>query len=221
MMVNEIDTTLSTTHVAKRQNDIYFTPQEDTYNDSNYSDCDYDYDYDWYTYDNDCTTNTKKIVEHSNNEYGKDRPPYTTTVPPKNTGIVSNTDHKHLATVLVPVQQEQEPKQHHHHHHQPQQQQQQQQLKHIELMPGYHLPVLGAQKTHEALQQKQISACHCLSCTLSLCCCQDAEYVLCPECYVVSPIHSFIKPRKVGLGVGFGVKTSELTLSQRRMLIQH
>jgi hypothetical protein len=90
----------------------------------------------------------------------------------------------------------------------------------IELMPGYHLPLLGAHHTQEALRNKRISACQCLSCGIPLCCCDDAEYVLCPDCLVVSPVDSSVSSKNIERGVGLGVKTMNLSQSQRHILIQ-
>jgi hypothetical protein len=77
---------------------------------------------------------------------------------------------------------------------QQQQQQQQQQsgerdeFMKIEVTPGNFAPVLKGRQTLSAINNGTAVSVRCTICIQSLQCCPEAEYVLCPDCDVVSPI---------------------------------
>jgi hypothetical protein len=77
----------------------------------------------------------------------------------------------------------------------------------ITVAPGVKLPLRGTQETMAALRRlfggddddgssssvrkrrSDFAAAQCWTCEAYLCCLRDAEYVLCPRCRVVSPLH--------------------------------
>lgn len=72
----------------------------------------------------------------------------------------------------------------------------------LEVSPGVFLPLYGADETYTALQQGQMQAAHCLICGLGLQCVNRAEYILCPDCKVVSPVFGgTASTGAVGLGM--------------------
>jgi hypothetical protein len=60
----------------------------------------------------------------------------------------------------------------------------------IEVTPGNFAPVLKARQTVQAISDGTAVSVQCTVCSVTLQCCPDAEYVLCPDCDVVSPILS-------------------------------
>jgi hypothetical protein len=97
-------------------------------------------------------------------------------------------------------------------------QQQQQQVRDpglgllVEIGPGVWMKLRGADETWESVGNGDYGPTVCLSCSLSLLCVNDAEYVLCPECRVVGPItddpfgvrEELLKTcRAHGVGLGF------------------
>eukprot|EP00542_Grammatophora_oceanica_P014446 CAMPEP_0194045964 /NCGR_PEP_ID=MMETSP0009_2-20130614/19080_1 /TAXON_ID=210454 /ORGANISM="Grammatophora oceanica, Strain CCMP 410" /LENGTH=415 /DNA_ID=CAMNT_0038691033 /DNA_START=102 /DNA_END=1349 /DNA_ORIENTATION=+ len=110
----------------------------------------------------------------------------------------------------------------HHHHHQQNHQQQQQQPRHeepphqeIEVSPGYFLPLRGSQETMQALEVGCAVSIVCFCCQVKLKTVPDADYVICPDCRVLSPIPDEVKyanfdnswRERLG-GVGLGLKVA-------------
>jgi hypothetical protein len=58
----------------------------------------------------------------------------------------------------------------------------------IEVTPGNFAPVLKGCLTTQAIRDGTALSTHCSICNVLLECCPEAEYVLCPDCDVVSPI---------------------------------
>lgn len=83
----------------------------------------------------------------------------------------------------------------------PQQPQQQQMM--IEIGPGALVRLRGAEETWDCIQRDFYLPTQCSFCELILCCIQDASYVLCPQCRVVSPIDDIMEEFDGGAGIGF------------------
>lgn len=76
--------------------------------------------------------------------------------------------------------------------------------KYIEVSPGVSVILRGAQETYKSVFLETYLPAVCFSCTIELGCVPDAEFVLCPICRVVSPLH--VKEgdtTKQGVGLGF------------------
>jgi hypothetical protein len=58
----------------------------------------------------------------------------------------------------------------------------------IEISPGVHVRLRGAKETWDCIGRDFFMPCFCFGCSHELCCIQDADYVLCPKCRVVSPM---------------------------------
>jgi len=82
----------------------------------------------------------------------------------------------------------------------------------IEIAPGVSAPLRGSTESYEAIQQGFSVTCSCFCCATNLVCIADADYVLCPDCRVVSPVCCDLKPppsscpRKGGVGLGLRVQ---------------
>lgn len=76
----------------------------------------------------------------------------------------------------------------------------------IEIQPGVYAPLRGVEETLYALETGLVVFCDCLCCCTALVCSEDADFVLCPRCKVVSPIRD---PVDFGIGggaVGLGLR---------------
>lgn len=70
----------------------------------------------------------------------------------------------------------------------------------VEISPGVRVPLRGAMETKECVQRDFFGQTLCYACNLKpLFCIQDAAYVLCPSCRVISPFED----NGIGLGLGF------------------
>jgi hypothetical protein len=58
----------------------------------------------------------------------------------------------------------------------------------IEISPGVYVQLRGAEETWDCIKRDFFMPCTCYDCLRELCCIQDADYVLCPKCRVVSPM---------------------------------
>lgn len=76
----------------------------------------------------------------------------------------------------------------------------------IEIEPGFFAPLRGAEETWAAMSMGRIAHVACLCCELPLQCISDAEYVLCPECKVVSPVFHNSGTAGGRGGVGLGLR---------------
>lgn len=71
---------------------------------------------------------------------------------------------------------------------------------HIEVYPGVFSPLRGANETNRAISLGCFKDTSCFDCMARIRCIQDAEYVLCPTCKVISPLLT-----EKGHGVGLGL----------------
>ena len=67
----------------------------------------------------------------------------------------------------------------------------------------------GADETCRAIECDLYVPCECMCCRLTILCIQDARYVLCPNCRVVSPMETVVFEGSDG-GVGLGFKMEDL-----------
>jgi hypothetical protein len=58
----------------------------------------------------------------------------------------------------------------------------------VEIAPGLNVRLRGAEETRDCIGLFFFMPCTCLGCSQELCCIQDAAFVLCPACRVVSPL---------------------------------
>jgi hypothetical protein len=79
-------------------------------------------------------------------------------------------------------------------------------MKTIEVSPGEHLRLRGADETWRAIQVDFYMPCECMCCSLTIFCIQDAACVLCPECRVVSPMVGASTGSDGGVGLGFTIE---------------
>jgi hypothetical protein len=92
----------------------------------------------------------------------------------------------------------------------------------IEISPGVHVPLRGADETWKAIANDFYMPAECICCESMLFCIQDADYVLCPDCRVVSRMED---PSSRGVGdvgevggVGLGFKYEDLARWQEDIL---
>jgi hypothetical protein len=80
----------------------------------------------------------------------------------------------------------------------------------IEISPGLFATIRGAEETKQAIERNFVIHPDCMSCSMNLTCIADADYVICPDCKVISPSGSNIvhsNDLEGGGGVGLGVRT--------------
>ena len=58
----------------------------------------------------------------------------------------------------------------------------------IPIAPGVNARLRGADETWQCIERDFYLPVVCFACTLEMCCIQDADYVICPMCRVVSPL---------------------------------
>jgi hypothetical protein len=92
--------------------------------------------------------------------------------------------------------------------------QQQQNQKILEIAPGVSMRLRGAKETYEAVEHDFYGPATCISCELLIFCILNAEYVLCPDCRVVSPFEG----GKNGGGVGLGFTMDNLACWQNEIM---
>jgi hypothetical protein len=75
----------------------------------------------------------------------------------------------------------------------------------IQISSGVHVPLRGFEETRECIVRDFYLPSTCLGCSVDVCCIQDANYVLCPLCQVVSPMggNADNDYGKGGVGLGF------------------
>jgi hypothetical protein len=77
----------------------------------------------------------------------------------------------------------------------------------VEISPGVHEPLRGADETMRAVRQDFYVPTSCFGCSNEIFCIADAKYVICPECRVVSPVEEGEldgqKLEQRGIGLGF------------------
>lgn len=84
----------------------------------------------------------------------------------------------------------------------------------LEVAPGLFMNLMGTDETMKAIQNGEITITSCVVCGMDVHCHNASEYVLCPDCRVVSPVNQLDNggdntPQQGGL-VGLGVKTEML-----------
>lgn len=77
----------------------------------------------------------------------------------------------------------------------------------VEISPGVHVPLRSADDTKECILRNDIMEAACFACPKALYCVQDASYVLCPDCRVVSPISHTDEDKTGDVGMGFTSET--------------
>jgi hypothetical protein len=92
-------------------------------------------------------------------------------------------------------------------------------LKTIEVMPGLELPLRGSKETMQAVDCGFLTCTPCFCCGESLHCIQDVEFVVCPDCSVVSPVGNYDSSDGGPSYVGLGMKDDDLAES-REFLVQ-
>jgi hypothetical protein len=80
----------------------------------------------------------------------------------------------------------------------------------VEIMPGVFSPLRGSEETWRAINAGNVEIVECICCCNRIQCIADAEYVLCPECRVVSPVENRYRGRQASgqhnkRGVGLGL----------------
>jgi hypothetical protein len=86
----------------------------------------------------------------------------------------------------------------------------------IEVYPGEFLRLRGADETWHAIKYDFYMPCICICCNLTLFCIQDAIFVLCPTCRIVSPLEGVVLDGYDG-GVGLGFTIEELSKWQKEI----
>ncbi|CAB9515585.1 expressed unknown protein [Seminavis robusta] len=99
---------------------------------------------------------------------------------------------------------------HHHYHHHPVMEEEEEEpvpqedhsesesapARTMEIAPNVHVQVRSSQETYKAVQSGDYTVATCFACCATIVCVNDAAYVLCPDCQVVSPL-------------GFGAPTAD------------
>ena len=86
----------------------------------------------------------------------------------------------------------------------------------IEITPGVFAKLLKGRLTWEAMRDGKDVRGTCVVCTASLQCCPEADYVLCPDCNVVSPLE---EGRCSVRRSSSGRVVNDMNMSSRRMTV--
>jgi hypothetical protein len=73
----------------------------------------------------------------------------------------------------------------------------------IEISPGIHVRLRGADETWKAIANDFYMPAECMCCESMIFCIQNADYVLCPDCRVVSRMEGASSSGMGGVGLGF------------------
>ena len=77
----------------------------------------------------------------------------------------------------------------------------------VPIAPGVNARLRGANETYHCIEQDFFVPVVCFACNLDICCIQDADYVICPACKVVSPLEPDAKmsaaSKELTVGLGF------------------
>jgi hypothetical protein len=73
----------------------------------------------------------------------------------------------------------------------------------IEISPGVHVRLRGADETWKAVENDFYMPAECVCCESTIFCIQNADYILCPECRVVSRMEGLSSHGMGGVGLGF------------------
>ena len=95
----------------------------------------------------------------------------------------------------------------------------------MEVAPGISVPLRGSHETWEAIKDGRVTVTTCCACQLELHCIEDAEMVICPDCWIVSPVDQMVggipleeedsdynagQKKSSSHGVGLGVKPTDV-----------
>jgi hypothetical protein len=86
----------------------------------------------------------------------------------------------------------------------------------LEISPGVHVRLRGASETWKAIENDFYMPAECVCCESTIFCIQNADFVLCPDCRVVSRMEG-VSSRGMG-GVGLGFKYEDLARWQDAIL---
>jgi hypothetical protein len=86
----------------------------------------------------------------------------------------------------------------------------------IEISPGVHVRLRGASETWKAIENDFYMPAECVCCESTIFCIQNADFVLCPDCRVVSRME-VVSSHGMG-GVGLGFKYEDLARWQDAIL---
>jgi hypothetical protein len=75
----------------------------------------------------------------------------------------------------------------------------------VEVTPGFFSPLRGSKETLAAISRGHSTNVSCFGCDTPLVCIADAEYVICPDCKVVSPTKRTMGDRKLPPKASFGL----------------
>jgi hypothetical protein len=73
----------------------------------------------------------------------------------------------------------------------------------IEISPGVHVRLRGASETWKAIEHDYYMPAECVCCESTIFCIQNADFVLCPDCRVVSRMEGVSSCGMGGVGLGF------------------
>jgi hypothetical protein len=73
----------------------------------------------------------------------------------------------------------------------------------IEISPGVHVRLRGADETWKAIENDNYMPAECICCESTIFCIQNADYILCPDCRVVSRMEGLSSHGVGGVGLGF------------------
>jgi hypothetical protein len=73
----------------------------------------------------------------------------------------------------------------------------------IEISPGVHVRLRGADETWKAVENDFYMPAECICCESTIFCIQNADYILCPDCRVVSRMEGLSSHGMGGVGLGF------------------
>jgi hypothetical protein len=86
----------------------------------------------------------------------------------------------------------------------------------IEISPGVHERLRGADETRKAIENDFYMPAECICCESTIFCIQNADYILCPDCRVVSRMKDISSHERGGVGLGF--KYEDLARCQEAIL---
>jgi hypothetical protein len=73
----------------------------------------------------------------------------------------------------------------------------------IEISPGVHVRLRGADETWKAVENDFYMPAECICCESTIFCIKNADYILCPNCRVVSRMEDLSSHGMGGVGLGF------------------
>ncbi|MEO0815325.1 MAG: hypothetical protein AAFY60_20870 [Myxococcota bacterium] len=82
----------------------------------------------------------------------------------------------------------------------------------IEIYPGVYERLRGSEETMAACRNGRVCKSKCFNCDQELFCIDDADFVVCPDCAMVSPthgLHSKKLARATSGGVGLGIRLTQ------------